>query len=325
MKEDKKMADENTTLDEISEEAKEESKNDALESNATESTVEEGDEKGEKAEFEIIRETGDSQSPKQQHFGIRKRINKLNARNEAANQRADQANTDNAILQEKNKILEIALQQARESQSTTQQPKVGDFDEGFADPKFQEKQNEYNQSIIQNEVRRQVAESTKHVTDNSSTQFQSQELERKQLKHYERAADIGAKDYADTEDKAIEALGNEIVNHMITNFPDSQYLLYYLGKNTHEAERIAGLIHSNPIQGIAEIGRLSSELKVKTKTSTTPNPDDEIEGGEPAATGSLQRQLDKLRDQAAKNPSTESMKKVLNFKKRLKEKNINLE
>lgn len=319
------MADENTTLDEVSKEEETESDNTSLDSESADANAEEGNEAGEKTEFEIIRETGDSQPPKQQHFGIRKRINKLNARNEASVERANQANTENALLQEKNKILEIALQQAREQQSAVQQPKVSDFDDGFADPRFQEKQNEYQQSVIQSEVKRQVAESTKYVTDNSSTHFKSQELEKQQLKHYERAADIGAMDYADTEDKAISALGNEVVNHIITNFADSQYLLYYLGKNSHEAEKIAGLLDSNPIQGIAELGRLSSELKVKTKTSTTPDPDEEIQGGDPASTGTLQRQLDKLREQVGKNPSQETMKKVLDFKKRLKEKNIKLE
>lgn len=276
-------------------------------------------------EFEITRESGDSQPPKQQHFGIRKRINKLNARNDASNQRTDEANTRTALLEDKNKILEIALEQARENQNALTQPKPSDFEDGISDPKFQEQQHAFNQQIIQREVAKQVQASTQTVEDNSNVHFQSRELEKKQLKHYERATAIGAKDYSETEDKAIESLGNEVVNHIIDNFEDSQYLLYYLGKNPHEADRIGGLIQSKPILGIAELGRLSSELQVKTKTSTTPNPDEEIEGGESSVTSSLQRQLDKLRDQAGKNPTQNNMKKIIAFKKRLREKDINLE
>lgn len=320
MDEEKKLGDVSQEEADVLIEDSESEKQETTESETTEEKT------GEKSqEFEITRESGDSQPPQQQHFGIRKRINKLNARNEESNHRTDEANTKNAFLEEKNKILEIALQQARENQNGLTQPNPTDFDDGVSDPKFQEQQHAFNQQIIQREVAKQVQASTKTVEDNSSIHFQTRELEKKQLKHYERATEIGAKDYSETEDKAIESLGNELVNHIIENFEDSQYLLYYLGKNTHEADRISGLIQNKPILGIAELGRLSSELKVKTKTSTAPNPDEEIEGGMPSATGSLQRQLDKLRDQAGKNPTQDNMKKIIAFKKRLREKDINLE
>lgn len=329
------MADEPETKGEISQEEADQFIKDSEADATAVATVEadpeadpEGDKKGdEKSEgFEIVRETGESQPQKQQsHFGIRKRINKLNAQKAEANGRADTANQENALLQEKNKILEIALQQARESGTALTQPNPSDFDDGTSDPKFQEKQAAFNQEVIQREVRKQVTASTKTVQDNSSITSQSQDLERQQVKHYERAAELGASDYSETEDKAIEILGNENVNHIINNFTDSQFLLYYLGKNPHEAERIAGLIDSNAIQGVAEIGRLSSELKVKTKQTPTPNPDEEIEGGGTVANESLQRQLNKLRDQQGKQPSQANMRKIIEFKRKLKGKGITLE
>lgn len=286
-------------------------------------TDEKGDEKSE--EFEIVRESGESQPPKQQsHFGIRKRINKLNAQKAEANGRADTANHENAVLKEQLKIQAIALQQARDSQSALKQPDPAQFEEGANDPKYQEQLSSFNQEVMQREVKKQVSASTKTVEDSSSVNYQSQELEKQQVKHYERAAEIGAKDYSDTEDKAIEILGTENVNHIINNFPDSQFLLYYLGKNPHEAERIMGLIDTAPILGAAELGRLSSELKVKTKSTTTPNPDEEIQGGEPAANVSLQRQLDKLRTNQGNNPSQDNMRRILDFKKKIRAKGIEL-
>ena len=291
-------------------------------------TVPEGEQKGDEKseEFEIVRETGDSQPPKQQHFGIRKRINKLNARNVEANERTDIANQRNVDLEEKNKILEIALQQARENQATLTPPDPSQFDEGANDPKFHEKNNAYNEARINQAVEKAVQASSRTVSDNSNVNIKAHELEKAQFKHYERATEIGAKDYSETEDKAIEILGNENVNHIIENFPDSQFLLYYLGKNPQEAERLSSLIRDKPIQGVAEIGRLSSELKVKTKTVTSPNPDAEIEGGEPGgnANSSLLKQLDKLRENAQKNPSRASMEKIMDFKKKLRDKGIEL-
>ncbi len=324
------MADETEKKGEISKEEADQLIKGSEEDSAGVATAEaepEGDKEGEETakEFEIVRETGDSQPQNQSHFGIRKRINKLNARNVEANERADVASQRNIDLEEKNKILEIALEQARENQTTLNPPNPSDFEEGVNDPKFQERHNSYNEARIKQEVEKQVQVSTRTVQDNSSVNVKSHELEKMQLKHYERATEIGAKDYSDTEDKAIEILGNEVTNHIIENFPDSQFLLYYLGKNPQEAERIALLIRDKPIQGVAEIGRLSSELKVKTKTVTTPNPDVEIEGGEPGGNNTLLKQLDKLRDNTAKNPTQANMKKIMDFKKKLKDKGITLE
>jgi len=157
-------------------------------------------------------------------------------------------------------------------------PKPDDFDEGTSDPGYIKKQDEYTQSIIQKQVSAQVAEATKHNETTVSINAQSQALQQKQFKHYERANEMKANDYAATEDKALAILGHEIANQMIGNFDDAHVLLYFLGKNTAEAESLANLISTNPIQGVAEIGRLRSELKIKPKSKTAPDPDKEITG-----------------------------------------------
>jgi len=306
------MGDETAELDEVQTQEEDPGVTDSIESEEKQESPEEGTEEGtpKDQEFEVVREAGESQPPKQQqHFGIRKRINKLNARVETARQQTTEANTENALLYEKNKILEIALQQAREAQPTVKQPDPSNFDEGYADPKYQEQQNLYQQTVIQSEVAKQVAESTKSFTQSTDQSSKSRDLERKQLKHYERAAEIGAKDYAAVEDKAIEVLGNETVNHLINTFDDSQVLLYYLGKNPHEAERIAGLINSNPILGIAEIGTLRSELRIKPKNKITPNPDKPLPGGSPAGLKNSDAVADKLLDKATKSGSKADLDK----------------
>ena len=101
----------------------------------------------------------------------------------------------------------------------------------------------------------------------------------------------------------------------LVNFEDSHVILYYLGKNPEEATRIANLIKTNPIRGVAEMGRLSAELKIKPKTKIVADPDEEINGDGNTQDGELDRRLNKLRDEAAKSGN---MGPLMAFKKKHK-------
>ncbi len=277
-------------------------------------------------EIEIIREG--TLSLKQQSLDgiIQKRVKKLNIKVDKATQQASEAETETALLRERNKILELAIEQQKSAQlnKPTVAPNPDDFDLGFEDPAFQKKQSEHNQAQIEAEVQRQVAGVTTNFVNNNAANEKNAELERKQIKHYERAGKIGAKDYSDTEDVAIEVLGNEITNQIISNFDDSPVMLYYLGKNRAEAERITNLIKTNPIKGVAEIGRLQAELKIKPKrTSDTPEPDEEIVGGKASSSENALKQLAKLR-KAAGDGVPGAMDKIRAYKKELKAKGITL-
>jgi len=268
-------------------------------------------------EFDVVRESTGSQPKPAENLGVRKRINKLNAKFESAKHGEEQANSDLALEREKVKILQLALDQQKEAQPQSAIPNPDDFDSGVYDPGYVKKYQEYQDATLKQEVRRQVDEATKQTVQTHTQTAQTQNLERKQIKHYERAKEIGAKDYGDVEDKAIAVLGNDVVNHLIANFDDSHVLLYYLGKNPGEAARIADRIQSNPIQGIAEIGALRSELKIKPKSNNTPDPDEELEGGSPGGNfDANEKKLEKLREEAKK---TGNMKKLMAFKKKLKE------
>lgn len=236
-------------------------------------------------ELEIVREGSQPEADKT--VGIRKRINKLNTKVAIATEGEATANTELALEKEKNTLLALALEQAKGNGKAPEMPNPDDFDQGTSDPGFISKQTEYHKSVVTAEVARQVAEATQITVDHSDQNVKNRDLEQKQTKHYERATDIGAKDYEETEDIAIEALGgNQIVNQIIDNFDDSHILLYYLGKNVGEAEKIAGLIKSNPVKGVAALGRLSAELKVKPKkTKIAPDPDKDLQGGAGAAKG----------------------------------------
>lgn len=267
-------------------------------------------------EIEIVREGTQPQYSKQQvNEIVHKRVKKLNTKIVKSDESNKQTNVDLDLANEKNKLLQLALDQARgNSGDVLKAPDANDFDGGTSDPEFIKQQGTYNQSIITKQVTEQVAKATENLTNTNNVEQQSQALLSKQVKHYERADELGAKDYEATEDKALEILGTDVANHIIDNFEDSHVILYYLGKNPNEATRIANLLESRPIMGVAEMGRLSSELRIGSKTKPTPDPDEEINGDGSPDLSANERRLDKLREEAAK---TGDMSKLMAFKKKI--------
>lgn len=246
---------------------------------------------------------------------VQKRVKKLNTKVDVAETKAGEVSEENSLLVEKNKLLTLALEQQRNpKQPEVTEPNVDDFDLGFDDPEFRKKQKDYNTAQITAEVRRQVTGATTDFVQGNVQSAKQRDLETKQLKHYERADKIGAKDYMEVEDKALSIVGNEFASQMISNFDDAHIMLYFLGKNPEEAQALADLVKSNPIKGIAEVGRLRSELKVKPRSNPTPEPDTELEGGVVLGR-SADKKYNRLVEEASK---TGSMKNLLAYQRELK-------
>jgi len=266
-------------------------------------------------EVEVVLAGDDGSQPDKQH-GIRKRINKLNNRLAQAEGKTTNAEHELTLEKERSKLLQLALDQKAPIEVATP-PDPADFDDGARDPKYVKALNAYNQPIIAAEVQKQTANLAP-----AQVNTVDRDLERKQTKHYERANVLGAKDFEETEDKAIERLGNDTVNQLIRNFDKSELILYYLGKNPGKAEEIAQLIKTNPIMGVAELGRMEARLSAKPKSTTepTPDPDEELSGGSPAAgkSNKFQRKLDKAREDAQDGASGR-MQAIANIKKEAKE------
>tara|TARA_R110000744_G_scaffold166370_2_gene283440 strand:+ start:1857 stop:2843 length:987 start_codon:yes stop_codon:yes gene_type:complete len=268
-------------------------------------------------EFEVVREGTQPQNFDQQQVNdiVSKRVKKLNSKVQEVNEQSHQAQTDLDIANNKNKILQIALDQAKEKAVTNQivKPNKNDFDNGEYDPEFIKQSDEYTQALIDQRVEQAVLKASQTTEQNIGQEQQQKALLSKQVKHYERADKIGAKDYSDTEDVALGIFGNHYSNQIIENFDDSHIIMYYLGKNPEEARNLKSLIENSPVKGVAAIGKLSAELKLKPKQKNVADPDTEINGdGSGSNSDALQRQLDKLRDQAAVSGN---MTKLMNFKK----------
>jgi len=248
--------------------------------------------------FEIVRETGESQTPTVKRTGFEKRVDKLNLRNAETSKERDEAKAEKDILEEQLKITKIALEQERTNKpivpETVPFPPIPDeFDAGIYDPEYQKKKDAWDKAgyerqfkEVKEEVAKEISEFKKQTLQTQANDTRALELNQKQSAHYVRADKLGAKDYEAKEDIAIEKLGLENTNHIIGNFEDSQNILYYLGTNPLEAEALADLIKRNPIQGVAEIGRLRSEIKIKPKTKTNaPDPYENLGGSVPSNSG----------------------------------------
>lgn len=284
------------------------------ESDAGETVEDEGD-----GELEIVREGTQPQFNQQQVNDIvNKRVKRLNSKLTEKDDATSQSNAALDLATERNKILELALEQAKQTKAATVKiPDPSDFNDGVHDPEYIKQQAAYNQVIIAKQVAEQVAAATQNVTATQKQDKHSEALLSNQVKHYERANEMGIKNYGEIEDKAISILGNETVIQIIDNFDDAHVILAYLGteRNSSEAKHIANLIKTKPIRGVAEVGRLSVSLKLKPKNKTVADPDEEIQGDGNTQDGHLERKLAKLREEASK---TGNMKPLMDFKKKNK-------
>lgn len=201
---------------------------------------------------------------------VAKRVARLNKKGEGSDEVAEALR----LKEEENKLLKLALEQKRE----TGPPKPDDFDGGEFDPGYIKAKEEHQERLIQEQVNRQVQEALKATQSQQGQAAQAQDLEAETIKHYQRAADLKAKDYEAREDIAIDALGSDAARQIMANFEDSPAILYYLGTNPDQAHSIASLLKRNPVKAVAQIGRLSARLQIKPKSSKAPEPEETLEG-----------------------------------------------
>lgn len=243
----------------------------------------EGESQGEEEVVEIIRE-GETQ-PQQDGVpaGFLKRINKLNGKNAEVSEERD-------FLAEENKILKLSLEQAKSAQQApastpAEAPDPDQFDAGVHDADYLTALRTYNQAVLQEGIKAGVAEATKVTSTSRSQQALASDLNTKQMAHIKRCQALGVKDYEETEDKAIEALGQVQVNELIRRLPKgTELILYYFGKHPAEAQKYSAMLKEpdTAVQALVEIGGILKEIKVKkTPKSALPGPD----GTPPAGTG----------------------------------------
>ncbi len=283
---------------------------------ASEVSEEEGEQQPD-PEVEVVLDGDDGTQPDTQreiNRVVTKKVRKLNARNAKTEDEASHTAEALAVEKEKNKLLTLALEQKTPAEMPTP-PDPADYDEGVRDPKYAQALDQYNQPLIAAEVQRQTANLTPVQTEKISP-----DLERKQAEYYKRADDLGAKDFDETESVVINAIGKDVLNHIIRVSDKSHLIVSYLGKNPAQAEKYGELFKDDPVDAMMQLGGLGARLSVKPRANSepTPDPDEELSGGSPSAgkTNKHQRAVDDARKKAGE---TRDMGPLLAAKKAAKE------
>ncbi|PCJ24146.1 MAG: hypothetical protein COA96_10395 [SAR86 cluster bacterium] len=263
--EDKDDLTEELETEELGAKLLDEDENDQNEGDENDEDHDEGD--------EIVLDGDDGSHPQDdEQRGIRKRINKLNAKVVKAETGQEQSAADLEVANERNRLLQLALD--TQNAPVDGPPNPDDFDDGVTDAGYI--------SAFQNHIANGVKADMLQAQQTTQTQTEAaSNLEERQFAHYKKADTLKVKDYDDTENKAIAILGQEITNQVISASDKSPELLYYLGKNPEKAKEISALIKSDPVKGVLQIGRLEARLvaRPKAKTNHAPSPDSELSGG----------------------------------------------
>ena len=269
--------------------------------------------------LEIVRRSDEGSQPKTRKptGRLNKRFKELTSQRDTAKGETAEATNELRIEQEKNKLLSLALEQSK-STKAYELPNPEDFDDGVNDPGYRQALQTHTESLIDSRVSEAVNRSTVIFTATQDKKAQDARLRHGIDKHYERAEALGARDYTETENIAIDILGKSNVSQYIGRSDNSEIVLYYLGKNPDKAEAIAALLDDDAISGTLQLGALGELLENKSQgnLNPAPAPDDELEGGSPSASTSnmtkYDRQLDKLREEG-------DMSKIMAFKRKAKE------
>lgn len=270
--------------------------------------AESGDEVG---EVDIVLSSDDGSQPDQIRIDqiVQRRVNKLNRRNKASSLQTDKKLE---TLEQENRLLRLSIEQNKESPPATA-PDPDKFEDGVSDPLYLRAHDEYTDARVNEAVKKHIPQQIQAPPQ------QDQSLERKQIKHYERAEALGVTGYEGVEDKAIEIIGTEAANFIIQSNENSHLIFYHLGKNPGKAEYFADLSKTDAGKCVMELGALGADLKVvqpKANLNQAPDPDDELEGSSPAKLSSDDRKLESLRAQAQE---TGDMTQLMAFKRQLKE------
>ncbi len=203
---------------------------------------------------------------------------RLNKRNEATQDELQQTSDALALAKEENKILRLHTEQL---QGRTAAPSVGEFELGAEDPEFIRQKSEHDKKTLDEEIARQIAVRDEENANANAVNAQAAALQASQDAHFQRARDLNKADYFDKENAAIDIFGVDATNAIIQMFPeDSHNIMYYLGANPAEAQRIQRISTTNAGLALAEIGGIREKhLKVSPTTSNVaPAPDEQIQG-----------------------------------------------
>lgn len=169
---------------------------------------------------------------------------------------------------------------------------------GYDPVVFQQEIVKYNQKMAEF-LQSNATAAAQKVYDQQQTSIQrtreSERLTNVIESHYERAEKLNLPDYEAAEDKVIEILDQNAVSQIAQIVPNSEAVVYYLGKNPDKALELREIWENNVGAAAFKLGELSKDLKVVPKQRQRPAPESRVTGAAPATKSSLEKEIEKER------------------------------
>ena len=184
----------------------------------------------------------------------------------------------------------------------------------YDDTRFQSELSKWQAVQQESSVRRIIQEQQEGHRLVAAEQGKQQALET----YAENASKLGVLDFNESQDKAMDILGDDFSELLAVQLPvDSPKLMYWFGKNPKEAEKYRDLYQSNPGGATFELGKLAAKLTVKRKHSSAASPERKIDAsGVPGGNSDFQKryqEIDKQLD-SGKLSIQQGVNKVLELK-----------
>lgn len=176
-------------------------------------------------------------------------------------------------VKEENRLLLLALKN-QTTETNEPAPLVKPNHEEFLEGRDDKKYLAELETFENDKVERAVAAQVKKLTEGQEKAAPAPQtngqidpaIEQRQRAHFERVVDLGVDDYDASEQVVADIFGGEILSRVIDSFDNSDKMVYFLGKESNQAEakKIAGLLKSGDrgaIRAIAALGKLDENLK----------------------------------------------------------------
>lgn len=126
-----------------------------------------------------------------------------------------------------------------------------------------------------------------------------------------RQLPVNRERFAEAEKEVIESF-SPVQQTVLLRSKVPEKLVYVLGRNPRMLDELAQM--NDPVELAFELGRLEKDLKVTPRKKPAPPPEEKPNGGSPSL--SVEQQLDRLRDEAARTGNAD---KLMAFKRKLKQ------
>lgn len=158
----------------------------------------------------------------------------------------------------------------------------------LAQQKYSQEINQYQSDLATN-----AAQAVYDQQQTTTQRAQEQEQHNSVINaHYERAEKLNLPDYDAAESALVDVLDQNAVVQIAKMVPNSEAVVYYLGKNPAEALRIREIWERNPAQVAFELGGLSKDLKIVPKRNKQRlAPESTISGAAPKGATALDREI----------------------------------